>query len=169
MIEETPSRDASGDVSLRRFCACLKDLMGVYRMFRMLDRIRHRRYEICADVNTDGIVGIVRCRSSCRRVYSCRLGADGLYGCCTQKLRRCSELNEGMCKHLHMLLFYVVRARQIDFATAIAWIEASRKKRPSLDLEVMYDTFLRYLGASADEADWRPTETLPEDYYYSGK
>ena len=25
--------------------------------------------------------------------------------------------------------------------------------------------FLRYKGAEAGEIDWRPTETIPEDYY----
>jgi hypothetical protein len=29
----------------------------------------------------------------------------------------------------------------------------------------MSATFLRYKGAEAGEVDWRPTETIPEDYY----
>jgi hypothetical protein len=29
----------------------------------------------------------------------------------------------------------------------------------------MSTTFLRYKGAEAGEIDWRPTETMPEDYY----
>jgi hypothetical protein len=29
----------------------------------------------------------------------------------------------------------------------------------------MADLFLRYNGAEAGEVDWRPTETIPEDYY----
>ena len=27
------------------------------------------------------------------------------------------------------------------------------------------DTLLRYKGAQAGEIDWRPTETMPEDFY----
>jgi hypothetical protein len=29
----------------------------------------------------------------------------------------------------------------------------------------MSATFIRYKGAEAGEVDWRPTETIPEDYY----
>jgi len=29
----------------------------------------------------------------------------------------------------------------------------------------MSQTFLKYKGAEAGEIDWRPTETVPEDYY----
>jgi hypothetical protein len=34
-----------------------------------------------------------------------------------------------------------------------------------LDEEVMSEPLLRYKSAVAGEIDWRPTETIPEDYY----
>jgi hypothetical protein len=37
--------------------------------------------------------------------------------------------------------------------------------RPAIDEEIMSATFLRYKGAEAGEVDWRPTETIPEDFY----
>jgi hypothetical protein len=37
------------------------------------------------------------------------------------------------------------------------WNEAVR--------EQVSDTLLRYKGAEAGEIDWRPTETIPEDFY----
>jgi hypothetical protein len=30
---------------------------------------------------------------------------------------------------------------------------------------VMGEIFIKYKGAEAGEVDWRPTETMPEDYY----
>jgi hypothetical protein len=44
-------------------------------------------------------------------------------------------------------------------------VRASRLHRPALDAEKMAATLLRYKGAEAGEIDWRPTETVPEDYY----
>ena len=31
--------------------------------------------------------------------------------------------------------------------------------------DLLADTVLRYKAAQAGELDWRPTETVPEDYY----
>jgi hypothetical protein len=45
------------------------------------------------------------------------------------------------------------------------WVNTSRTQRPVLDKDVMTATFLRHKGAEAGEIDWRPTETIPEDYY----
>ena len=36
---------------------------------------------------------------------------------------------------------------------------------PTLDAEAMTATFLKYKGAEAGDVDWRPTETIPEDFY----
>ena len=34
-----------------------------------------------------------------------------------------------------------------------------------LDKDSMSATFIKYKGAEAGEVDWRPTETIPEDYF----
>jgi hypothetical protein len=33
------------------------------------------------------------------------------------------------------------------------------------DKDVVTATFLKYKGVEAGEIDWRPTETIPEDFY----
>ena len=38
-------------------------------------------------------------------------------------------------------------------------------KRPGSDSELAAETFLQYKAAQAGEIDWRPTETIPEDFY----
>jgi len=38
-------------------------------------------------------------------------------------------------------------------------------KKAALDKNAISATFIKYKGAEAGEIDWRPTETIPEDYY----
>ena len=48
---------------------------------------------------------------------------------------------------------------------AAAWIAKTHDTKPELNKETMGEIFIRYKGAEAGEVDWRPTETVPEDYY----
>jgi hypothetical protein len=48
---------------------------------------------------------------------------------------------------------------------AANWVAASRGHKPALDKDALAETFLKYKGAEAGELDWRPTETVPEDFY----
>ena len=45
------------------------------------------------------------------------------------------------------------------------WLDNSHDFKPELDHELMSEVLLRYKGAEAGELDWRPSETVPEDYY----
>jgi hypothetical protein len=123
------------------------------------------RFQLYAEVKNDTLVGVVKSQSDPDLVYSCRLGADGAFACCTQNLRPCGGLHGKLCKHLLVLLVGLAKAGQLDPATAEHWAQASRKRHPVLDKDAMSETFLRYKGAEAGEVDWRPTETIPEDYY----
>jgi hypothetical protein len=44
-------------------------------------------------------------------------------------------------------------------------VDASGGNAPALDKDAMSETFIKYKGAEAGTVDWRPTETIPEDYY----
>lgn len=70
-----------------------------------------------------------------------------------------------ICKHLLVLIIGLTKASQLDSATADGWVDKSRQQQPKLDKDVMSEAFLRYKGAEAGEIDWRPTETIPEDFY----
>jgi hypothetical protein len=98
-------------------------------------------------------------------VYSCRLGSDGTYGCGTQNLRACGGLQGSPCKHLLVLIVGLARAGELDPTAAHAWTQATRGKLPVFDKDALSETFLKYKGAEAGEIDWRPTETIPEDFY----
>jgi uncharacterized protein YjbI with pentapeptide repeats len=127
--------------------------------------LRAERFQLFADVKEDVLVGVVKSQSSGELVYSCRLGSDGRFGCCTQTLRPCGGLRGAVCKHLLVLIVGLAKAGKLDPATVAGWVDASKAHRPDLDPDAMSDTFLRYKGAESGEIDWRPTETLPEDYY----
>jgi hypothetical protein len=48
---------------------------------------------------------------------------------------------------------------------ALDWMRDARKHGPKTDKTLCAETFIQYKGATAGEVDWRPTETLPEDFY----
>jgi hypothetical protein len=58
-----------------------------------------------------------------------------------------------------------VKAGKLDAATADNWINLSKVHKPALDKESLSETFFKYKGYEAGEVDWRPTETIPEDFY----
>jgi hypothetical protein len=111
------------------------------------------------------LTGVVKSQTDPDLVYACRLTAKGDFCCCTQNLFACGGLRGALCKHLLVLLVGLSQSGVLDPAAANAWAKESRKKKPKLDGEGMSATFIKYKGAQAGEIDWRPTETIPEDYY----
>ena len=109
--------------------------------------------------------GVVKSQTDADLVYACRINDDGSYSCCTQNLNVCGGLRGSVCKHLLVLIIGLVNANQLDPVTIDEWVAKSQNSKPVLDKEKMGDIFIKYKGAEAGEIDWRPTETLPEDYY----
>ena len=70
-----------------------------------------------------------------------------------------------LCKHLLLLIVGLAKAGDLDPNTIDTWVLSSRGQKPAIDKDSASETFLRYKGAEAGEVDWRPTETIPEDYY----
>jgi hypothetical protein len=132
---------------------------------RALQMLKAERFQLFADSAGDHLVGIVRGQSDPRRIYSCRLDADGSYGCCTQKLNRCGGLRAGPCKHLLVLVVGLAKGGRVDLDAVGRWVAASRLRRPDLDRDLLSETLLRFKGVEAGEVDWRPAETIPEDFY----
>jgi hypothetical protein len=143
----------------------LREKVDSAALAKALAMLKAERFQLFAEAAADHLVGVVKSQGDPDLVYSCRLAADGSYGCCTQNLRRCGGLRGSLCKHLLVLVVGLTKAGAVDAATLDGWVRASRGRRPALDEDLMAATFLRYKGAEAGEVDWRPTETLPEDYY----
>ena len=45
------------------------------------------------------------------------------------------------------------------------WMRAAKSKAPRTNPTLCAETLIQYKGAQAGEVDWRPTETIPEDFY----
>jgi hypothetical protein len=117
------------------------------------------------DVGAEVLAGVVKSQTDPDLVYACRIDNEGKYSCCTQNLNICGGLRGSICKHLLVLIIGLVQAGLLDPATIDGWIAKTHGSKPELDKEKMGDIFIRYKGAEAGEVDWRPTETVPEDYY----
>jgi hypothetical protein len=150
------------------FAAFVGKLSGVAdsgRIRNAVSMLKAEKFQLFARSDDDHIVGVVRSQSSAERVYACRLSSAGQFECGTQNLRPCGGLHGAVCKHLLVLVLGLTKAGQLDADRALRWIELSRGQRPTFDKEAMTSTFLEYKSAEAGECDWRPTETVPEDYY----
>ncbi|MEZ4237509.1 MAG: hypothetical protein R3F59_15460 [Myxococcota bacterium] len=135
------------------------------RLRRALDMLRKESFTLYADAGADRLVGVVRSQTS-DGVYSNVLYGDGRYDCCSQDLEECMGLQGTVCKHLMVLMLGLAQAGTLEVPTLVDWAgKAARKRGPAPDRDVLADTFLRYKAAEAGEVDWRPTETLPEDFY----
>lgn len=98
-------------------------------------------------------------------MYSCSLASDGSFACCTQNLNVCGGLRGALCKHLLVLVIGLAQANEISPDVLDLWIQRSALQKPSLNRDAQSEVLLRYKGVEAGEIDWRPTETVPEDFY----
>jgi len=154
-----------GAMALPEFLSLLSRKVPSANLSKALAMLKAERFELFAQAEGDYIVGVVKSQTNPDLVYACKLTSSGAYSCCTQNLFRCGGLQGGLCKHLLVLVVGLTKAGKLDGARVDGWVAASRMHRPLLDKDAMTAIFLRYKGAEAGEIDWRPTETIPEDYY----
>jgi uncharacterized protein YjbI with pentapeptide repeats len=162
LVQSTRPR---GKLDVEKFMQRLEELTDSAKLAKALSMLKADRFRLYAQVGDDHFVGVVKSQSDADLVYSCRLNADGTYACCTQNLNICGGLRGSLCKHLLVLIVGLTKSGELDPNVTDAWIRLSKTNKPALDKDAMSETFLRYKGAEAGEVDWRPTETIPEDYY----
>lgn len=134
------------------------------RMNKVRSMLKADSFQLFSEVSGDKVLGIVKSQTDHELFYSCKLDHDGNYTCCTQNLNRCGGLRGGLCKHILVLMIGLAQAGQLDANTVSQWARASKKKDPAIDKDEMSAAFLKYKGAQTGDVDWRPTETIPEDY-----
>lgn len=138
------------------------------RMARTMDMLKAGRNQLFAEVEPDHVRGVVRSQSEDDLVYSCVLTDEGQYACCTPNLVACMGLRGEPCKHLLVLILGLARAGRLDPALVDPWLVAAKGKNHRWNQTLrdhVSDTLLRYKGVEAGEVDWRPIETIPEDFY----
>lgn len=158
-------RPASAALDFAGFLAQLYGHVDRGKLGRALDMLRKERFWLYARLDTARLVGVVRSQSGSGSVYASWLTHDGRYGCTQPDLSDCMGLQGSTCKHLMALVVGLARTGQLALPQALAWMQATGGKAPRTDTELAAETFLQYKGAEAGEVDWRPTETIPEDFY----
>ncbi|MFK8110699.1 MAG: hypothetical protein AB8B91_00770 [Rubripirellula sp.] len=132
---------------------------------RALKMLQKESFQLYSKANKDRVVGIVRSQTGHGTIYAPWIKADGRYGCSTPELSDCMGLQGSMCKHLVVLLLGLVRVGELDAGATFQWIKSAGSKRPQSGGEWAAESFLEYRGVEAGDVDWRPTETVPEDFY----
>jgi hypothetical protein len=148
--------------------ARLNAIIDPKRMKRTMDMLKSGRNQLFAEVEPDHVRGIVRSQREEDLVYSCVLTDNGTYACCTPDLNLCMGLRGEPCKHILVLVIGLARAGRLDPATVDRWLVSAKGKNHRWNQTTknhVSDTLLRYKGVQAGEVDWRPTETIPEDFY----
>jgi uncharacterized protein YjbI with pentapeptide repeats len=147
------------------FLRALELRADVGKIGKATKMLKAEKFQLFNDVSDEHVTGVVKSQTDPDLVYACRINKDGNYSCCTQNLNVCGGLRGSPCKHLLVLIIGLVQAGKLDPSTIDGWVAKSASAKSELDKEKMGEIFIRYKGAEAGEVDWRPTETLPEDYY----
>jgi hypothetical protein len=148
--------------------ARLRETFDANRITRTREMLRAGTNQLFAEVRETSVRGVVKSQREPDLVYSCLIRDDGVYCCGPPDLTECMGLRGEPCKHILVLLLGLAKAGEVTPQTADRWILAARGKKHAWNAslrEEIGDTLLKYKGAQAGEIDWRPTETIPEDFY----
>jgi uncharacterized protein YjbI with pentapeptide repeats len=152
------------DLDFAAFYNKVSGLVDAARLSKAVAMLKAEKFQLFAEADADQVAGIVRSQSSFG-IYSCRLTRGGQFACATDGLNTCGGLKGAICKHLLVLILGLTKAGQFDPGMAHQWIQMSKQQRQTTDKNALAETLLKYKGVQAGEVDWRPTETVPEDYY----
>lgn len=149
--------------TLGAFVSELTTHLDQAKVKKALAMLKKETFQLYSESSAEKLSGIVKSQTDPDLVYACYLDSDGNFCCCTQNLRACGGLKGSLCKHLFVLVIGLISARVVNPRDALLWCLCSTLLPPQLDKDAMTQLFLKW--KSADSIDWRPTETIPEDYY----
>ncbi|MCC9600280.1 pentapeptide repeat-containing protein [Stieleria sp. JC731] len=164
IAEALPSIDEEV-IDFDSFMDRLKLTVDKSRLSKSMKMLKADRFELFSEVSDEAFRGVVKSQTDASLVYSCQLTSAGEFTCCTQNLNPCGGLRGALCKHLLVLIVGLTKGGMLDANKAATWAHTSLGKKPELDKDQMSEVLLKYKGAEAGEVDWRPMETIPEDYY----
>lgn len=164
-VEELKKSTISGAIDFDTLIQQLNKQFDQSRLKKSMKMLQSEKFQLFSEVADDSVVGVVKSQTDADLVYSCRLAGTGEFFCCTQNLNVCGGLRGSLCKHLLVLLIGLTKADELEPNKTYQWVMQSLAIKPELNREIATEVFLRYQAAEAGELDWRPTETMPEDYY----
>jgi hypothetical protein len=147
------------------FVVRLRGIVNVGKADRAIQMLKKESFKIYADVQGDSVSGIIKSQSAPHKYYASWLRNDGTYGCYDNELEQCMGLQGETCKHILVLLMGLSCNGNLEPGTALNWVTTCHRKPPIEDEDPSAQMLLRYKAVEAGEIDWRPTETVPEDYY----
>lgn len=164
-IEQTVRKAVGKVTDIATFLKALELRADKQKIDKATKMLKASGFQLFNDLTAEHLAGVVKSQTDPDLVYACRIDHEGHYACCTQNLNICGGLRGSICKHLLVLIIGLVKAGELDPATIDGWVARTHGVKPAIDKEAMGEIFIRYKGAEAGEVDWRPTETVPEDYY----
>jgi hypothetical protein len=135
------------------------------RMERALEMLRAETHQLYSQVDRRSVSGVIRSQSAESKLYLCRLDESGEYCCCDNDFEPCMGTQGRLCKHIILLVVGLVQSGALPFTSAYRWVHAARAHAPGLDMRVVEHALGLYRLAQQGQVDWRPVETIPEDYY----
>ncbi len=156
---------AADGLTFPTFVSNLYGVLDEKKIQRAMKMLQTQRFSLYAIHDREHLVGIVKSQTRDGMIYAPHLDPKGRYGCVSGDLEECMGLQGQPCKHLMVLVLGLVQAGQLDVDRTWAWVSATSGKRPKRDEEHTTEALLQYKGVVAGDVDWRPTETIPEDYY----
>jgi hypothetical protein len=139
------------------------------RLQKALQMLKASSVSLYNEHDTVSASGVIQSQTGTSSAYACTIDHKGVYSCCDDNLDACWGMQGGgVCKHSLVLLLGLVNNNVLDASTAFHWISQTNHQSPSSSKSTddnLAKTWLRYKGAKAGKLDWRPMETIPEDYY----
>ena len=163
--ERSQNKPAQGPLDFDSFMERLNEITDSSRLKKATKMLKADSFQLFSEIATGSVAGVVKSQTDSDLVYSCSLNHDGQFACCTQNLNPCGGLRGSICKHILVLVIGLTKSGELDATAVDEWVNHSKLKQPELDKDKMSEILLKYKGAQAGEIDWRPTETVPEDYF----
>jgi hypothetical protein len=152
-----------GQADFAGFMGQLTSVVDQGKLGRAMKMLKAESFKLFTKLDDDRLVGVVKSQTGSGDVYAPWIKKDGRYGCCNQGLDECMGLG-GVCKHLLVVVVGLVRTENMKADVALSWLKLAQRKSSTFDKDGCALTFVEYKGAEAGTVDWRPTETLPEDF-----
>jgi len=149
----------------RALAVQLRTLADPKKVERAIQMLKRESFQLYNEVQATSLAGVVRSQSQEDGFYACWIEDDGRYACFDGQVEACWGQSGGLCKHVLVLLLGLAVKGEIAPRRAYAWANAAASRRPVDAKQRSAELVLRYRGAIAGEVDWRPSETVPEDYY----